>query len=188
MRALVALIVMTAIVAAQPQVRRSSGSGVVSPTVVATAVVAYPAVDQAELQLLVLWRGKPGWFTNGRSGSSSGGSSGNGVEAPLVHLATYGDVSLDLSFSAAAHKAIIDGTDVPLPPDDNVILVDDVDSAPRVVRTLHIDSHAQVDSSTRAVPTQEFIKRSPILIDYLQCNIELPGPIQEMMKMICARL
>jgi hypothetical protein len=122
---------------AQSPVSRTSGSRVVSPTVVATTIIEYSSPDRAELQLLVLWRGAPGWFTNGGgSGSGSGQTSGG----PLLVNLSYGRLSFTLSFDAAAHRVAIQNMDVPLGPDDNVILLDAADGGggPQVVGTLHV--------------------------------------------------
>ena len=59
-----------------------SGSGVVSPAVVATSIVQKNPDGTSQLVLLVLWRGNPGWFidadSEGSSSHSSIGTSGDG--------------------------------------------------------------------------------------------------------------
>ena len=43
----------------------SSGSRVVSPAVAATWITKHRQAGDGELELLVLWRGSPGWFLEG---------------------------------------------------------------------------------------------------------------------------
>src|SRR5688572_8573680 len=64
----------------------TGGSRLVSPAVVATWIVRTEPRDVAELKLLVLWRGAPGWFlrtdSSGLSGrvlTQSGGGENDGV-------------------------------------------------------------------------------------------------------------
>ena len=75
--------------------------------------------------------------------------------------------------------------------DANVVLVDGVDSpaGPQVVRTLRIDPEYQTTMAPRPmvpmgrgpqmrpqpVPAQTFIRRSPELVEFLQCDASVPG-------------
>lgn len=175
-----------------------TGSGVVSPSVVATAIVEFPSPERARLLLLVLWRGAPGWMSKSGATGSGGSSRGSGRPAddlPLFHEIRYGDVTLTLSFRPLARTLTIDGNAVALGPDDNVVLVDRVDGAagPSILRTLHIDPDAvpiatQGPSAMPIVRTQDFIRRSPDLVDFLRCNLPMPDPngaVQQVMKMLC---
>jgi hypothetical protein len=175
----------------------ASGSGVVSPSVVVTSIVESLSPDRARLQLLVMWRGTAGWMmAQGRGQAARGGGRGGPRpedDTPMLIQASYGGVTLDLSFRAGAHKLTISGKNVPLDPQDNVVLVDQVNSpgGPKVIGTLHIGPDATPSSRPSGdsfVPPQEFIRRSPVLIKYLRCDVPFSHPngaIQYDMKVKC---
>jgi hypothetical protein len=193
--------VLSTVTQAQGPISRTSGSGVVSPTVAATTIVAYPSPGQARLQLLVLWRGSPGWMTKGGHSSTGSGGRESGrsdEDYPLFSGMTYGDIRLSLSFRSGSHQLTIGNDDVPLGPEDNVVLVDDVDGSqgPQVLRTLHIDPDAApaAASTPGAAPMatpQEFIRRSPELIAFVQCDRQMAdsnGEIRQMITFLCGWL
>ncbi len=105
----------------------------VSPSVLATVV------NRGErLELLVLWRGSPGWFTV----PSQRRASYSETEGVLSVDLAYGGRDLRLSFDPAGRTATIQDLRVPLQPDANVLLVDDVDGpkGPKLVRALSVPS------------------------------------------------
>jgi hypothetical protein len=158
----------------------SSGSAVVSPTVVAGWFTRRGGAE-AVLDLLVLWRGSPGWALRG---GQAVGSSGGGTGQRQGMTIRRGDLSLHMAYDAAARSCEIEGQAMPLG-DDNVVLVDGVDSrdGPRVVKTLRID---RALATTDAVDAA--IRRSPELVAYLQCDVQLPDARQQaMMNIICMR-
>src|ERR1700676_5456671 len=73
----------------------SAPTQVISPVVLASWIAERAGTGPERLQLLVLWRGGPGWFL--RPGGVSGGGSGGHYEATL----TYGDVQLMLGWDSA---------------------------------------------------------------------------------------
>src|SRR5438045_1636624 len=80
------------------------------------------------------------------------------------------------TFGPTRQEVWIHGVRIAVPPDANVILLDDVDvgfvagiPGPKVVGTLHIEPYLDVGPNRRLVP-QDFIRRSPELISYLRCN------------------
>ena len=188
-----------------PGVSNHSGTAPVSPSVMATEMGSVDAAGRGTLQLLILWRGTLGWFLKGGGGSSSsGGSMGAGSSAIYTHSISEGGVNLTLRFDPAARKVWIQDTEVALD-DANAVLVDGVDSAtgPHVVRTLRIDPEYEttmepqpyavpgrgLQMRPRPVPVQTFIRRSPELIEFLQCDAPLPGlrPYeQKMFDSMCA--
>jgi hypothetical protein len=188
---------LLAVQAVYAQAASTTSTGVVSPSVVATTIVEYPSDARADLQLLVLWRGKPGWFTagdpDGRSGRSSWAGSRTGPRTPYMAEARYGSISLGVTLLPETRVATIGPTEVSLG-HDNVILVDRVDlNGGAVVETLYVDPVA-VPRLERHTPRpfiepQEFIRRSARLRAYLQCDTTLTGlsdkSVQQMMKMLC---
>ena len=177
----------------------SGGTGPVSPSVMATDMCLMSEPGKGTLELLVLWRGSPGWWRKGNgggSGSAGGGASMGAGPSPMMRTAwiSQGGVNLSVRFDPVSRVAWILDKEVPMQ-DANVVLVDGVDSAdgPQVIGTLRIDPAfdtatdlppgmltAQPPGSARlsAVPTQTFIRRSPELVDYLQCDARLPNVTQ----------
>jgi len=157
--------------------------GVLSPTVVGAVFTHRDAAGSNALDLLVLWRGSPGWHLKGDGhGSSSGGGPTPGRRGTSVR---YGGLVLHALFDGAKRLCQIEGKDVPLN-DHNVVLVDEVDSTsgPRVLKTLRIDP------ALPEPPRMEIaIRRSPELVSYLRCDLKLPDARQQtMMDIICGHV
>lgn len=175
----------------QPKgVETSSGSRVVSPAVVASWIAHTEQGGPPELELLVLWRGAPGWFmrtdSSGSSGSISGRSGSDDQDRGLwVDQLNYGGLSLGLEFDRRAHTARVQGQEVSLG-SANVILIDDVDQAsgPIVAGSLRVDPQL-----VEAVQIETVVRRSPELFDFLRCDAKLPDSAEQaMLDSICARM
>jgi hypothetical protein len=131
------------------------------------SVYATIATNEGRLLLLVLWRGPHRWYRgNKRSHGGGSGTTFNSTES-----FKGGEVSF--SFDTATRKATVQGRDVTMLPDKNVILVDGIDGADggRVVSTLAIDA-SDLDINIRhgfpgLVP---LLSRSPEMVDFLQCD------------------
>ena len=201
-------VLAAALMVAQPFPGGGSNSGTapVSPSVMATELDSVDASGRGTLQLLILWRGTPGWFMRGGGGSSSGGGGSMGPGSGMMHQPVdfTGRRQPDLRFDPAARKMWIQDAEIALD-DANVVLVDAVDSpaGPQVVRTLRIDPEYETtlepppyaipgrgsQMRPRPVPVQTFIRRSPELIEFLQCDAPLPGLKayeQQMFDSMCA--
>jgi len=172
---------------------RTGGTAPVSPSVMATDMCVIDAEGRGTLELLVLWRGSPGWFRKGSGGGSAGGQGGamRGGSGPAVRSEwiSEGGVNLTVRFDPAARKAWIQDREILLG-DANVVLVDGVDTpeGPHVVQTLRIDPEYETSvdllpggsvgrgprTRPHAVPVQTFIRRSPELVEFLQCDTRLP--------------
>jgi hypothetical protein len=160
----------------------SAGDRVLSPAVVGAWFTHFDAPGSNTLDLLVLWRGSPGWFLRGESRGGSGGGGGTGRRTVSVR---YGGLLLHALFDGPARLAEIDGRSVPLN-DHNVVLVDDVDSASglKVVKTLRVDP-----ALPDPVRTEIVIRRSSELVAYLRCDVKLSDARQQsMMDSICAQV
>ncbi len=162
------------------------GGGVVrvlSPTVVATWIFHQDETGAAQLDLLVLWRGSPGWFTRGGGGGGSG-SRGRDDTVVLTMRIQYGDVDLELVFDPVARMAQLDERQIPLG-DANVILIDAVDTLPQVVGTTRVES--TIPESGRRI--EMVLRRSNELLEYLRCDVRLSDPnAQEQMEFLCAQI
>ena len=98
--------------------------------------------------------------------------------------ARYGTISLYAAYDVGPRRYTIANATKPLG-EDNVVLVEDADSAsgPRVLKTLRVDP---------AVPDgrrmDQFIARSPELVAYLRCDVKLDDVRKQMMiDVLCAR-
>ena len=191
--------VAAAVVVAQPFGLGGStgGTAPVSPSVLATDMCVVDAAGNGTLELLVLWRGTPGWFRKSAGGASGGGGGsagsvmGGGGPAPMIRSSwiSQGGVNLSVRFDPSTRKAWIQDSEITLE-NANVILVDGVDSpaGPQVVRTLRIDPDYETKVETlpygppgrgprtrpMAVSAQTFIRRSTELVEFLQCDTRLP--------------
>jgi hypothetical protein len=135
------------------------------------------------LDLLVLWRGSPGWLAKGPERSTGGGS------ANVYRETTeYGDVRVDLELTHEPRKVTIQDKPVPVS-NENVILVDNVDK-PRgstVVRMLRVDPAMPPDNGFPDI--WEVIRRSPEMVDFVRCDVRMPDALtQKMADTFCARL
>jgi hypothetical protein len=201
-------VLAAALMAAQPFPGGGSNSGTVpvSPSVMAMELASVDASGRGTLQLMILWRGTPGWFMRGDGGSSSsgGGSIGAGAAMMYSFSLSQGGIELNARFDPSARKLWVQDKEIALD-DANVVLVDAVDSpaGPQVVRTLRIDPEFETTMEPppyavpgrgpqlrpRPMPVQTFIRRSPELIEFLQCDAPLPGlkPYeQQMFDSMCA--
>src|SRR5262249_8013244 len=143
-------------------------------------------------ELLVLWRGTPGWCTKGGGASGSSASyssgSGNGFGPGWAYdYITQGGKTLVLSFDFDRKVAKILDEEIDLAR-TNLGLVDFVDSAdgPRIVDRRWIDTTPPPSSRD---PVPAIIRRTPGLYDYLRCDAELSDPMQnQMAKVLCAQV
>jgi hypothetical protein len=162
-----------------------SATQVISPVALVTWVAKYGSDGVSTIDLIVLWRGMPGWFSRGSSnGVSSGGSTGS-----FHSTIRYGGLDLQLELDSQARVAQVQGTRVDLG-DSNVILVDGVDmpGGPVVVATLRVEPDLpQADNGYPRI--EEVLRRSPQIVSYLGCDERLPdGLAQKMIDIICARI
>jgi len=188
-------VLAAALMVAQPFSGGGSNSGTapVSPSVMATELCSVDAAGRGTLQLLILWRGTPGWFMRGGGGSSSGGGGSMAPGSSMIfsHWISQGGVNLTVRFDPAVRKVWIQDREIALD-DANVVLVDGVDSpaGAQIVRTLRIDPEYQT-TPRGPVPAQTFIRRSPELVEFLQCDATVAGLStyeQQMFDLLCTRV
>jgi hypothetical protein len=168
----------------------SSGANPVSPAVVASWIVGVPAEGTPRLQILVLWRGKAGWFLEGQSGgmtSGGGGSSAGGRRETIVQNSSYGSRQLALEFTVDSDTRTLrlQGREVPLGV-DNVVLMDDVDGpdGPTLVGTRLVDPEM-----TEAYRLDEVLRRSPELVAFLRCGTRVAEAVmQSTVAFLCGQI
>ena len=163
----------------------SSGTRVISPVALVTWVAHYGNDGAQVLDLIVLWRGSPGWFARGSgSGTSSGGSTSS-----FHSTIRYGGLDLQLEFEAQTRAVRIDGMRVELA-GDNVILVDDVDmpGGLTVASTLRVDPSLPL--ADNGYPRIEAVLRqSGEIVSFLRCDARMPdGRAQAVINSVCAQV
>ena len=154
---------------------------VVSPAVVATWLATFEDSSQAaKLEILVLWRGKPGWF-----GSGSAQTSGGGDERSYGTNARYGDVDLSVNVTFVPRTVKVRGTSVTMPPKTNALLVDNIDDPkPGAPKFLTVPS-GMVDMRT----IEPILRSSGELIEYLRCDAKVLDPrLQATLDRSCAAI
>lgn len=144
-----------------------AGSGVLSPSVVATyqgsgSMPAGPLM----VDLLVLWRGSPGWFDERTDTAGGAGSDG-------VHVVRAAANTLQIRFDAQARTVIVQDRVVPLQ-QNNVLLLDDVDipGGVKVAGLLRVDGRLSptAQGGPNIDPMDAMVQRSSELFDYLRCD------------------
>jgi hypothetical protein len=150
----------------------------VSPSSLATVMTSRDVQDERTLDLLVLWRGTPGWFFVTHQSESGGGRAG----LSSVSL-RYGAVSLDLEKEGRVVR--IQGAPVELG-DANVILADRVDTdGPVIVEVLRVDPSFP-GTDPRVYP---ILRRSEQIVSFIRCDEKLPDPKkQAVFDHICAQI
>jgi hypothetical protein len=131
------------------------------------------------LDLLVLWRGTPGWWAEGRGQDSSSGG-GSLRTAQTEHV---GGRALRIAFERPVHVAHIQDIDLPLD-GANVVMVDDVDAAtPRFTKVAVGPAMAAVTGISAV------IRRSPELQTFLRCGDTVPDArMQSYVVLICEQM
>ena len=165
------------------------GSAIASPVVVASWITSTAPAGGEKLDLLVLWRGTPGWFkpTNGRKSAQGGSSPASVTGGPIRQSLRFGDVDLEILFDARARVAQIQGRTVSLG-NDNAVLVDKINESNgfQVVKT------ASIAPQSPGLPFRfdDIFRRAPELFDFLGCAIT-PDPHpekKEISSTVCDRL
>jgi hypothetical protein len=157
-----------------PPESASCESNIVSSTVVLT--YCGHRLDRNEiLDLLILWRGKPGWFQRRERGSSGGGGSrrfGGDTKGHVSQYSTYGDVTIGFDADFDASTVTIGEERIPLN-GVNTVIVDDIDEprARRVSATRWTEPRLPLIGDKNLV----LVQRSRELLEYLRCEIPMPA-------------
>jgi len=175
-----AIVAMAVLVATAPLTGQTPGStgcqsDIVSATVVATSCTHAERETQV-LDLLVLWRGRAGWFQ--RTGSAGGGTGGSstlspGLKGQVSRYTRYGDVTIAFSADFDAQTVTIDDSAIRLDT-INIVMVDGVDipGGRTIIRMTRVDPVLPLTAATNLALAQ----RSGDVRDYLQCQLPMPPP------------
>jgi hypothetical protein len=169
------LLIATATASGQLPQNVTCGTNIVSSTVAATYCSHRSGGDEM-LDLMILWRGTPGWFQ--RSAGMGGGGAGGDItryttKGRINRWFTYGDVTLgfDADFDANTVKI---GDELLSLESVNAVLVDGVDGTGvrRSRAARWIEPRLPLAPDMNVV----VIQRSRELRDYLRCDIPMPAP------------
>jgi hypothetical protein len=182
---LAAILMLVALGPAMAQVRSSGATvdRVLSPRVVANWLSHPDESGAMQLDLLVLWRGSPGWFAVAEGGAGERGGGGMESQAVRSLRLRYGDIDLGLEFRPETRVVVFLGEELVLG-EANVVLVDAVDTSPHVIETTQVGS-----TIPDAGRIELLLRRSPELVEYLDCEARVADPsLQEQMEFLCAQV
>lgn len=157
-------------------------TNIVSATVVAT-YCSHAAGSDDIVDLMILWRGSPGWFqrrSGGRYGSGGSHMVGGGTGGHVTENRFYGDVEIryDADFDA---RTVTIGTLAPIAIDKfNTVLVDGVDrpGGGHVQRTLGVVARVSLGGDHNL----KVIQSSSVLVSFLQCEMAMPASRSPMLQ------
>jgi hypothetical protein len=134
------------------------------------------------LELLVLWRGMPGWFLDpGGSGGFGGGPALYSTWITRIH--GNRTLTLTLDYDSTKRLAVVQGTPLELA-GNNVLFVDDVDSpaGPRVIRMIRIAPTMPGSAGQIGLVLRE----SPEIMSFLRCDsAPSSGPHRPLLEHLC---
>jgi hypothetical protein len=162
---------LSATVAQQHRESSSCQSDVVSSTVVAT-FCGHREGENEILDLLILWRGRPGWFHwNGTGRRGSSGSSVVGTKGVVSQSTYYGDVTIAFEANFDTRIATVGQSTIKLD-HLNTVVVDDVDGDWRITGTRLTEPALPLVGDWNLT----LAKRSGDFVRDLQCDIPMPAP------------
>src|SRR5580704_2033139 len=175
-------LVVAAQIAGQPQ--WESGLGAASSSVMAWWMAHPVDASTSAVDLLILWRGTPGWFRTGGIGGSGSGHQGFGSNTGTQTMQA-GDRTLTWTFDLTAKRATILGQAFSLA-EVNVILIDGGDSllGSRFVRALRVEPMYSAEPQHFELA----VRRSPEVLQFLQCDAQFGDQREQAIAdLICAR-
>jgi hypothetical protein len=153
----------------------SCQSSIVSSTVVAT-FCGHRQDENEMLDLLIVWRGSPGWFQNRHFGGGGGGGSrkfGAGTKGYVAMQQAYGDVTISFDADFDANTVAIGERTVALGR-VNTIVVDKVDQpgVHRISAIRRTEPRLPLGGDVNLFLAQH----SRRLLNDLHCEIPMPTP------------
>jgi hypothetical protein len=172
-----------------PRESSSCQVNIVSSTVLA-AYCGHRAGDDEMLDLLIAWRGEPGWFLRraGTSGTSGSRRFGAGMKGRVSQSETYNGVIIAFDADFDAGTVAIGDVTVSLK-DVNAILIDrvEVDEARRMTTT-RIAPRLPLGEDVNLV----MARRSHEFRQFLRCEVPMPafpsGMSQPAIVTVCEKL
>jgi len=160
-----------------PRDPTSCGTNIVSATVVAS-YCSHRAGNEDAVDLMILWRGRAGWFQRGLTGQFGAGGTrtlGHDRAGLISEHRVYDDIRIAFSADFDAGTVMIDEASVPIRLENvNAVLVDGVDRGDRrhIAQTLRIAPRVPLGGD----PNLRLIRGSRTLLRFLQCDVPMPVP------------
>jgi hypothetical protein len=147
----------------------------VSETVI-TTLCGHAAGAQQALDLLIMWRGSPGWFQRREKGASDDDVTrefANSEGTRVAQYRTFAEVTVGFDADFAARTVTIDGETLSLT-HDNAIVVDHVDipHMRRVVTTYRVETILPLSDDANLI----LARMSARVRAAFQCTPHLPSP------------
>ncbi len=176
---LVAAAACSLLVVPSAQMQRTAWgeTNTISPSVIENAFAHREPSGSWRLDLLVLWRGAPGWFL---AGGANGTTSSGGTGRPVVVHNRHADVDFDIIFDRGAGIARVAGTAIRLD-EANVVLVDGMPKQQKIVGTRLVTS--PIDEPP--IGLQAIFRASPELDAFLRCNETLGSRVLDEFRAPC---
>jgi hypothetical protein len=165
---------------AQPQSSNGQGAArFLSASVYAEWFTHREPSGETLLDLLVLWRGEPGWWAKGTGKDSSSGGSGS----RLTSTSHVGGQELRIVFDRSVKSAEIQAQTLRLDR-ANVVMVDDVAAATPKFTTATVDP-----TLPSSIDIHVAVQRSPDVQKFLRCDETLPDArMQSYVALVCNRM
>lgn len=162
---------------AQQQGAVSGGSEAISPSVIQNVFTHQEPDGSWRLDLLVLWRGAPGWFL---AGGANGTKESSGTGRPTYLYNRHADVDFDVLLDARAGTARVAGTTIQLE-EVNVVLVDGMPHRMKIVGTRMVNGRIE----RPPIGLQKIFRAFPELDNYLRCDVTRGDPVLEYLRAAC---
>ena len=167
------VVVGTALIAGGAHQRRESSScqtDIVSATVVSTYCGHHENGSEV-LDLLILWRGKPGWFLGaGLRGTGGTRTFGPGINGIVSSRETFGDVTIEFGADFDRRTATIGSLAIDLSK-VNTVTIDDVEGAGRVSAQVWTEPRLPADGDWN----RALARKSALIREFLQCEVPMPS-------------
>jgi len=173
---LVAAVACSLLVTVSAQQSPRGGYSTISPSVVETAFT-HEESGSWILDLLVLWRGDPGWFL---AGGANGTTESGGYGRPTVMHNRHADVDFDVILDAAARVADVAGTKINLD-EVNVVLVDGMPHGLKIVGTRRVNNRIE----RPPIGLHAVYRASRELDNFLRCDVTGGNPMLESFRASC---
>ena len=184
--ALVVALVQT-LAAIQPVESTSCQSDIVSSSVVAT-FCGHRRGDNLVLDLLVLWRGQPGWYfeTSTQRGTAGSRTFGRGLQGKVSSQEMYGNVTIAFEADFDRGSATIGANAVDLRRTNSVV-IDGVDADRRVSASIWVEPRLPLTGDWNLA----LARQSRDVREALRCDIPMaaaPAHNQVPVITVCERL
>jgi hypothetical protein len=162
---------------AQMQRNEWGEANTISPSVIENAFAHREPSGSWRLDLLVLWRGTPGWFL---AGGANGTSSSGGTSRPVFVHNRHADVDFDVFLDRGAGIARVAATTIRLD-EKNIVLIDGMPHQQTIVGTRLVTS--PIDEPP--IGLQAIFRASPELDAFLRCNETQGNPVLDGFRAPC---